>query len=397
MNKDHFDISILVGKYLSNELSAEDREELDKWLSQSGENQFWFEKVTSENYKKEKLKMLRSVKTEAGWQTMVERRNKKRAIRRLQSLTKYAAVVVLLFATAVWVFKPSSTQENLEIAAENILPGSRQAKLVLSTGETIDLANSDDEVVEEKNGTRINLGKERLAYDDANPSSEVELAYNELIVPRGGEYSITLSDGTEVFLNADSKLRYPVKFSSGERNVELDGEAYFKVAHNKEAPFRVKTNDMQVEVLGTEFNISAYSEDNSIQTTLINGSVKATNLLHHQDIILEPGQQAELEKNSGQMSAENVDISFSVAWRNGLLRFDEKPLGEIMKTIERWYDVEVVFDDPEVAGIDFGCNLSRYSTIEPLMRIFEATGTVGVSIEGRTIHLSKVVKEQKAV
>ena len=220
-------------------------------------------------------------------------------------------------------------------------------------------------------------------------SSVVEERYNILRVPRGGEFFLTLSDGTEVYMNADSKLRFPTKFGKGERVVELEGEAYFQVVHNEDAPFIVKTSQMAIKVLGTEFNVSAYVEDSVIRTTLVRGSVKISSEVSGESVVLHPGEQSALNRGDHSMLVSEVDVSYAMAWKEGRLRFKEKPLKEVMKIISRWYDVDVVYEDEEVKDYPFGCNFSRHATIEPLLKVFEATGTIETSIHGRKIWIRK--------
>ena len=211
------------------------------------------------------------------------------------------------------------------------------------------------------------------------------------MIPRGGEYSLTLSDGTVVYMNADSKLRFPVKFDRNLRMVELEGEAYFKVQRNEKVPFIVKTSQISVQVLGTEFNVSAYAEDLVIQTTLVSGAVKVFSEDEKESVILRPGEQAEFSRITHEIQLETVDVSYVTAWKDGRLRFQEKPLFEIMKNVARWYDVEIIYEDEEVKYYPFGCNFNRMATIESLLQIFEATGTIETRVQGRKIW----IKERK--
>ena len=209
----------------------------------------------------------------------------------------------------------------------------------------------------------INVMKEHISYEKMVNDDSEKLVYHELVIPRGGEFSLTLSDGTEVYMNADSKLRFPTKFGKNERVVELEGEAYFQVARNEKSPFIVKSSCMAIKVLGTEFNVSAYSEDSVIQTTLVRGSVEVSSERGGQSVVLHPGEQSVLNRQDYSLSVCTVDVSYAMAWKEGRLRFKEKPLSEVMKVISRWYDVEVVYEDEEVKDYPFGCNFNRHATI----------------------------------
>ena len=226
------------------------------------------------------------------------------------------------------------------------------------------------------------------ASENTDTVGKVNL-YNELVVPRGGEFVLELSDGTSVCLNAGSKLKFPVRFCGDKRQVELEGEGYFQVARNEKMPFVVQASGMDITVLGTEFNISNYPENAEVQTTLIKGAVKVTNLKNEDSFVLKPGEQAVLNKQNGKMTVAEVDVSYAIAWKEGYLRFRDRPLKEIMDFIARWYDVDVVYEDEEVKDYLFGCNFDRQETIEPLLGFFERTGTVHFRIRDRQIVVSK--------
>lgn len=384
-------MAALVGKYLAGELSESEQAELEQWLAQSENNRNWFGKVTSETYRSSKLKTLSSFDAEEGWKNLQTKRGGKSKPLLLTRWLKYAAMlaVPVLLAISIWLLGDKANRP--EVLAENIQPGFSQATLVLSNGNVIALAETEEKQLKEKSGAVIDLAREHLSYEQTQAAAE--LIYNTLVVPRGGEYSITLSDGTQVFLNADSKLTFPVNFAKDHREVELHGEAYFKVAHQAQSPFTVKANGMDVRVLGTEFNISAYPDDALIKTTLVNGSVQASVAATGEAVVLKPGQEAQLTTNGKSITVADVDVSFATAWKNGQLRFKEKPLGEIMTIISRWYNVEVVYDDENLKNYAFGCNFSRYSTIEPLLKVFEATGTIAINLtDAKTIHIAKQKK-----
>ena len=180
-----------------------------------------------------------------------------------------------------------------------------------------------------------------------------------------------------------------MQFDGNNRIVELEGEGYFQVVHDENAPFVVKTAGMNIQVLGTEFNVSAYTEDTVIQTTLVSGSVRVSSNDSDNTVVLKPGEQVECSRQGNGLQVRDVDVSSVIAWKDGRLRFEEKPLCEVMKSVARWYDVEVVYLDEEVKWYPFGCNFNRHSTIEPLLKVFEATGTVETRVEGRKIFIKK--------
>ena len=209
-----------------------------------------------------------------------------------------------------------------------------------------------------------------------------EPVYNKVEIPRGGEYALVLSDGTKVHLNSMSSLRFPVAFTTGKREVELQGEAYFEVSKTGQ-PFIVNANGMQVEVLGTTFNISAYP-DEEYQTTLVNGSVKVS-AEKGESLILKPSQQATIALGSNSIQVRTVDTSFYTSWVKGKINFKDQRLEDIMKTLSRWYDMNVVYENEKLKNIRFGCNLNRYEEITPFVKLLEKTEEVHVKIEGNTI------------
>ena len=259
----------------------------------------------------------------------------------------------------------------------------------MANGSIIDLANHDRDSLRELDGTIIGLDGESITYKNAVDSVVSSDLYNELVIPRGGEYVLTLADGTLVCLNAGSKLRFPVQFSGITRKVELEGEGYFQVARNEEIPFVVSASGVNIMVLGTEFNVSNYPENEDVQTTLIKGKVQVTLSENMDGYTLHPGKQAVYNKESGEVTVANVDVSYATAWREGRLRFRDRPLKEIMDFISRWYDVDVEYEDESVKNYLFGCNFNRHVTVTPLLELFQSTGTVRFEVVGKKIIVKK--------
>ena len=390
MDKAKFGVAILVGKYLANNLTDEEQKYLSDWLSSSEKNRTWFERVTSESYQIEKGKATRSINVEEGWKALELKRESRLGGRHRRIYwMRYVAMFVLPLAIAVLLHQVYYSRKDKVEMVQTITSGTSKAILILADGLPVVLEQQQEKTLKESDGTKINVLKEHISYERGVDDKQEKSVYHELVIPRGGEFSLTLSDGTEVYMNADSKLRFPTKFGKGERVVELEGEAYFEVVHNEDAPFIVKTSQMAIKVLGTEFNVSAYAEDSVIRTTLVRGSVKISSEVSGESVVLHPGEQSALNRGDHSMLVSEVDVSYAMAWKEGRLRFKEKPLKEVMKIISRWYDVDVVYEDEEVKDYPFGCNFSRHATIEPLLKVFEATGTIETSIHGRKIWIRK--------
>ena len=311
--------------------------------------------------------------------------------RRLSVLLGRVAAVLLpllLGGTAIYVMysKNNASLKNV-ISLHDVEPGTLEAVLVTSDGTLRELQTAGNHI-NEKDGSKIMVDSARLNYQDNRPESVRELIYNKLLVGRGHEYMLILNDGTRVWMNARSRLVYPVAFGDT-REVELEGEAYFEVTRDENRPFIVHAGQVAVKVLGTEFNVSNSPEIEEVQTTLINGKVQVTLSENMDGYTLHPGEQVVYNKESGEVTVANVDVSYVTAWREGRLRFRDRPLKEIMDFISRWYDVDVVYEDESVKNYLFGCNFNRHVTVTPLLELFQSTGTVRFEVVGKKIIVKK--------
>lgn len=305
---------------------------------------------------------------------------------KLSTPFKYWAAAVALIILSVSIYlvnhKDFMRKVNNNFAANRIKPGSAKATLTLANGSTIVLDNASNGVIAGQNGASvIKTNGENLSYQlENNQASSVE-TINLLTVPTGGFYTITLSDGTKVWLNAKSSLKYPTCFVGNERNVELTGEGYFEVAHNAKQPFKVKTRGQVIEVLGTRFNINAYGDENNISTSLLQGSIKiwAQNVAAK---VLSPGEKAILADNELDIQRSNVEDE--IDWVNNDFVFNNSDLCSILRKVSRWYDVEI--DCPaELSNMRFSGKISRSKNIQQVLNTMELTGLVNFKIEERRI------------
>ena len=316
------------------------------------------------------------------WKSLPIHENK---VRRMAWL-KIAAAAVLLtaFATTLYLYikKPVTAPANKQQVANNqIIPGSNKAILTLNDGRKISLTDAANGHIAEEAGITVTKKADgQLLYTVSDNGSGGANTFNTVETPRGGQYQVVLPDGTIVWLNAATSLRFPTKFSSVERTVYLDGEAYFEVAHNKSCPFRVALNGQQVEVLGTHFNVMAYKEESTIRTTLLQGSVKLTAPVG--SILLEPGQQGYITK-SNAFTRENVDVTIATAWKDGLFKFNGVGLHTLMRQISRWYDIEIEYEPGLKDDVVFG-TISRTSDLSKLLHILELGG-VHFRLNGRKL------------
>jgi ferric-dicitrate binding protein FerR (iron transport regulator) len=271
-----------------------------------------------------------------------------------------------------------------KVIKNDILPGGNKATLTLADGSVINLDNSKKGTLSNKNNVAVNkVSDGQIAYNSTQLNNTADVPnYNIISTPRGGQYTIILADGTKVWLNAATTLKFPAVFTGNERRVELNGEAYFEVAKNKAKPFKVLVNNMTVEVLGTHFNVMGYSDDNATQTTLIEGSVKLTN--GNNKAVLKPGEQGVLGKEQNEFDVQNVNTDDVVAWKNGYFTFKNEDIRVVMKKVSRWYDVDVVYHG-ELGKKSFGGSVSRFENVSELLKTIELTGAIHFKVEGRRI------------
>lgn len=300
-----------------------------------------------------------------------------------------AAAMVLIVLSLGLLFLHHRNNAN-QIDTAQIVPGANKATLTLSNGKKVVLDGGAQQQLLTEAGLSITKTSDgQLIYSAvSDEGADHTSRYNRLETNNGQQYQVVLPDGSHVWLNAASSLRYPVTFGKQERLVELSGEGYFEVAHDKNKPFRVKTADQQVEVLGTHFNINAYPDDKLSKTTLLEGSVSvsAPALKNKGILILGPGQESILVGNT--LIAQPANLEAAVAWRNGDFMFEGENIRSIMKKVSRWYNVEVVFEG-EIPENRFGGTVSRFSNIMQVLRKLELTGKVHFKVEERRIIVTK--------
>lgn len=293
-----------------------------------------------------------------------------------------ASVLLLLAAGAMYLFLPESSRpapvavSKTPAAPEDIAPGSAKALLTLADGSTITLDSAGKQVIHQGQ-TLVQLQNGQVEYNADNAGQAV--GYNILSVPRGGQFTIVLPDGSRVWLNSASKLRYPTAFSGGQRLVELEGQGYFDVRKDAEHPFIVKTKTLDVEVLGTGFDVMAYPDERSMNTTLVEGAVRV------KDVMLKPGQQARMEYSTGCIYVEPADIQQVTAWKTGFFEFDNANLADIMRQASRWYDIDIDMDiTARNRAKTYGGRISRNLPLSELLNMLEANGA-GFNLQGRKL------------
>ena len=301
----------------------------------------------------------------------------------LRRLAAAAIIVGIIIGSVLYFNNDGSAVKpgDAPMGMREVLPGGNRAVLTLSDGSTIDLGVADNGKLATQ-GTAEILKREdgQLDYMHAGQSM-TSMVYNTLMTPRGGQYQITLSDGSKVWLNAASSMHYPVTFSKNERRVEISGEAYFEIAKDPSRPFIVRINQMEVQVLGTRFNINAYQDEASIRTTLLEGSVTIQTPGEVKE--MSPGQQAAFRSGMNLMISNDVNLDETVAWKDGNFQFENSDIQSVMRQLSRWYDMDVRYDGQVkkhfIGGISRQVNLSK------VLSMLEQTGEVSFQIDGQTI------------
>lgn len=307
-----------------------------------------------------------------------------------------ASIIILLSISFLLNFDGLFPSDSKDIIAETISFGKGNVLLVTSEGEKIELGSST-KIIKNKYGQDIIADSNNIikysGQEQTLDKSIYKTEYHTLKIPTGGEYQMVLADGTKVWLNSESELKYPTTFSGKERIVELKGEAYFKVAHNKEMPFIVKTNKVDTKVLGTEFNVNAYPKEN-LNITLVAGSVMLNNKLIKEDagIKLVPGQNALLKSTENNLEVKKVDVSKYIAWREGYFHFEKERLEDIFLKLERWYDFNVFYQNSEVRDYVFKMRADRHAPFSEMIKRLESTNRIIIRIKGKTIIVSDVTR-----
>ncbi|MCH4551459.1 FecR family protein [Aestuariibaculum lutulentum] len=385
INKQFEYSELLAGKVLDS-LTDEQKEVLYEW-EQQDENKGIAEDILNAYTFDEWQEKLKSIDTTEEWASFLDRMEiaseKPGKVLRLKAIKWMSAVAaVLVVGFSVFTFTDSNNDRLKPIAASSIAPGTSHAELVLSTGEVIDLEQSKDNQIQEGEVALENV-KGILQYKDAKSRrrGDNKVKTNTLKVPRGAEYQLVLSDGTKVWLNSDTELTYTVPFVGTERRVALKGEAYFDVTPNKELPFIVMTGNQEVQVLGTEFNVSAYRDDSVITTTLVEGKVEVTDNISRDKKYLLPNQQSILNKQTDAIKKQEVDAYPYIAWKEGRFVFNNVTLEEFLYKVSRWYDVEVYYDNDSLKNLSFTGDLPRYSNMTSILKIIEAEMSVNIKVE----------------
>ena len=383
MKPDPYHIAHLISKYLHGTITTLEEEVLQDWMEESDANKQLFDMLTDEEQSQKSMMFFESLDVDRAWKQMTGKNKPKTNWSKILRKMWYAAAAVTLFVlVGLWWSNTDRLIDGMDAVESNqykdndVSPGTKKATLLLSDGRTIDLEGNQHSV-NEQDGTTIVNEQGELKYLGVDGGVN-ELIYNVLEVPKAGMFNLTLSDGTKVWVNAMSELRFPVHFGKEERKVFLKGEAYFEVAHEVERPFHVDVNGSIIEVLGTNFNINAYGS--VISTTLVEGMVKVSNPSGEK--ILSPGQEAKVGED---IIVQPANIEKALAWKQGDFYFKSDNINDIMGQLSRWYDVDVVFKGAYPAKKGYSGAIQRDVNISEVLEMIGYVSGAKFTIEDNTV------------
>jgi transmembrane sensor len=398
-------LEYLFQRYLNDVLTIEESEELTLFLQQSANDttikelldQVWNSLAVDNRLSNSRANDIFSAILASDTpiqQAPVTMQEPEPKVRRLFTFMRVAiAASLLLFAGAIYYFvfyhqpEQAIVNNNDQPLKNDIPPGKVGAVLTLSDGTTINLDSSENGNIAQQGNTTIIKLDSQIKYN-ASSLANAQHLYNTISTTRGHQYQLILPDGSKVWLNAGSSIRFPIVFAGSERRVEVTGELYFEVKHNSSMPFTVAANGVEVHDLGTQFNINAYDNEDGVVTTLIEGKVsiasKQSATGNKQLTVLAPGQQGQVSETGDVKVVKDADVEAAIAWKNGQFMFEGNTIQSVMRQLERWYDVQVEYSG-NVSKEEFVGTISRFGNISEVLNMLQKTGTVSFEIKGRKV------------
>lgn len=391
-----FDLGRIIAEIIvaenERDLTIEEEKILYDWLNQSEGNRALYRQLKEGNNVSEQIRELELIDTDKAFNKFLSRTRKDRVIVIQKDVLKVVAMLVLALLTWVVLNNINTGEPQTPFHYETAIePGSSKAILQLADGTIINLENENTSISEQ--GATISAVDNKVVYSVPEDKNEIkskeirEIRYNTISIPRGGEYRLTLSDGTRVWLNSETTMKYPVTFTGKFREIFINGEAYFEVTHNKKVPFIVNTGKMKIRVLGTSFNVRAYPDEKEERTTLIDGEVLVKSNQSDIEFRMNPNHQFITSKTGGEL--RTVDVSSIVAWKEGRILFENNSLGEILGDLSRWYDLSVIYENDELTQLRFSIDMKRYDNFDKFLEIVSLTQKVKFEIDGNKVNVKK--------
>ena len=379
-----------IGDYCSGLMDKSEEQELRAWMDEAEENKLFF--MEGVKMVREYQVVTRSDKNASDSLKHVREKIKARGRRQLWIQITAVASVVILFALSFAFFYMPELERESPVSAK-VHAGGMKATLIVANGIQVDLMQDNlQDVVRQYGATVLEDKKNELRYDNVEVNEEIEEkpVYHTISTPVGGEYHFTLADGTMVWLNSSSRLTFPTRFTGDAREVLVEGEVYFGVQHDESKPFIVRVNDVSVRVLGTEFCISAYPENEGVMTTLVRGAVQVTS--GNNQVVLKPGYQAVVDQYSGAISQRAVELSLYTSWVRGIFEYENMELNDIMVQLARWYDIQFTFSASECKERRFTGVIRKYEDLNDVLDMIEKTTNVKFIINGKNVTITSVMK-----
>ena len=370
-----------IADYCTGRINAEEAGKLREWIDKASENRELFEQYLKTVKINRMVEGADWLDEERAWQELAGKIRRGRIKSFYRRLSLGAAVVIIFIGLGMAFWQRNKLTEQ-EVHLIKFLPGSTKATLILANGSQIDLTRGDlKEVITTEalieNDSLLGLQYNHIKLRDEQP------VFHTVKVPVAGEYHFTLSDGTKVWMNSDSELRFPVNFTSNRREIFIKGEAYFEVEPDRERPFIVHANQVSIQVLGTKFNVSAYGESQQVLTTLVQGGVNVKYAGLQTE--LQPGFQAVTDIKAGTMDRREVEVGMYTSWTKGIFEYENMPLSDIAVQLSRWYDVRIIFAAPEFANRRFTGVVRKYDVLNDVLSIIEQTTDVCFIVNGKEI------------
>lgn len=381
--KDKFKIAKALASIFTHSATPNEEQTYREWLEENPAHQEMADRILNkETYEKNNL-LMKSFPSQQAWEKIYPLLGEEKPSRRFSWRTslKYAALILLLLIPASYLI-----YINNKVAEEPIgiiVPGARSGEVILSNGNTLRIP---DGVIPEGAVKVFIIDDEGINYHIPDNKPQAKELTNVLRTLQGMEYTITLSDGTSVHLNAESKLTYPVCFNGKERIVQIEGEAYFDVAPDKEHPFIVQTSNASIRVTGTSFNVRDYADEKTECITLVSGAVTLDS--DGKELALTPGQHYIYDKTTGKSSVSDVDTEFFTSWQSGSFIFRNVPLEEVMPYLSKWYGCKYVFSDEKAKKVEIGAHLNRYKNMNPIIDIIKGINHVDIKQKEGVLHIS---------
>lgn len=383
----HFKIAEMLAALFTGSQDEQDKRDLEQWVEEKERHRVFVKKVMDRERYAENIKALGKFNVEEAWDVVDKKitgaRGRKVSFGKLA--VRYAAAVVVLLTVSLYFWWDGDGAKEESPVMYRIAAGTTGARLTMGDGATVDIIKQRSVELLEADGTRIITDSAGIDYS-ARESADSKVIMNAVQTLTGMEYKLTLADGTKVYLNAETRLRFPTKFNGDQRVVELDGEAYFEVSPDAEHPFIVEAGSVKVSVLGTSFNVRSYDDENDIATTLVSGKVAVWNGTNRQEMV--PGEQAVYERKTGEMEIRQVDVALYTAWHSGKFIFRNETLEEMMSYLSRWYGFQYRFIDEQAKQLQMGARLDRYDNMNPIVEMLRETGLVNITQVDNILYIS---------